>query len=117
MTVCLGWAAAGLGATHPARNNRASIVLPRVETKLRQKLRLSAAARGWQPRSQDECSEGARGARGVGPGRPQRLPPCSAPARSAVSVLSGKEQRTGFWNPLCQLTGAGAGRRLTDWDS
>lgn len=117
MTVCLGWAAAGLGATHPARNNCASIVLPRVEIKLGQKLRISAAARGWQPRSQDDCSKGARGARGVWLGRQQRLPPCSTPARSAVSVLNGKQQRTGFWNPLCQLTGAGAGRHLTDLDS
>lgn len=75
MTVCLGWAAAGLGATHPARNNCASIVLPRVEIKLGQKLRISAAARGWQPRSQDDCSKGARGARGVWPG-----PPAEAPA-------------------------------------
>lgn len=74
MTLCLGWAAAGLGATHLARNSCASIVLPRVETRLRQKLRLSAAARGWQPWSQDECSKGARAARGVGPGPPSEAP-------------------------------------------
>ena len=39
-----------------------------------QKLRLSAAARGWQPWSQDECSKGARAARGVGPGPPSEAP-------------------------------------------
>lgn len=111
--VCLGRAAAGLGAAHRARNNCAPIVLPRVKIRQGQKLRTYAAARGWQPQSQDDCSKGARepawaAFRGS-------LPADSSQEGSLCLKQEGAED----WilEPTVSAQGAGAGLRLTDLES